>query len=72
MVWQSLHQSDSPRDCFHFGEEGSRIGHWYGGGESLHAKWPLEEGHIERSPFITGDEVSDLAVIILPLHIVAK
>ena len=59
LFWQSLHHSVSPRDCFHFGEKDHPIGHWYGGGESLQAHWPLETGHIERSPFITGDEVSD-------------
>ena len=55
MFWHSLHPSISPKDCFHFGEN---QGHWYGGGESLSAAWPLEEGHIVESPFITGDEVS--------------
>ena len=54
MVWQSLHPSISPRDCFPFHE--GQGGHWYGGGESLPALWPLNKGHIEHSPFITGDE----------------
>ena len=52
-----MHHSVSPRDCFHFGED---QGHWYGGGESLNATWPLQKGHIKKSPFITGDEVSIL------------
>jgi len=55
MFWQSLNPSISPKDCFPFGEG---QGHWYGGGESLQALWPLNKGHIEHSPFITGDEVS--------------
>ena len=62
MFWQSLHSSVSPMDCLSFGEEGDPIGHWYGGGENLQVfpnkAWPLEKGHIEKSPFITGDEVS--------------
>ena len=62
MFWQSLHSSVSPMDCLSFGEEGNPIGHWYGGGENLQVfpkkAWPLEKGHIEKSPFITGDEVS--------------
>ena len=49
-------------DCLSFGEEDDPIGHWYGGGENLQVfpnkAWPLEKGHIEKSPFITGDEVS--------------
>lgn len=53
MFWQSLSPGVSPKDCFHFGEG---QGHWYGGGESLKALWPLEKGNIEWSPFITGDE----------------
>lgn len=60
MFWQSLHSSVSPMDCLSFGEEGNPIGHWYGGGENLQVfpnkAWPLEKGHIEKSPFITGDE----------------
>ena len=32
--------------------------HRYGGGESLKAAWPLEEGQINSSAFITGDEVN--------------
>ena len=32
-------------------------GHWYGGGETLRAAWPLEKGHIKLSAFVTGDEV---------------
>ena len=62
MFWQSVHSSVRPMDCLSFGEEGDPIGHWYGGGENLQVfpnkAWPLEKGHIEKSPFITGDEVS--------------
>lgn len=53
MFWQSLNPNVSPTDCFSFGEG---QGHWYGGGESLKVHWPLEKGHILRTPFITGDE----------------
>ena len=42
-------------DCFPVG--GEVQGHWYGGGESLHAAWPLEKGNIKLSAFVTGDEV---------------
>ena len=42
-------------DCFPVGAESQ--GHWYGGGESLHAAWPLEKGAIKLSAFVTGDEV---------------
>ena len=51
LVWVSQHNSMSPMDCFPPGQ-----GHWYGGGESLQASWPWENGHIKSSPFITGDE----------------
>ncbi len=44
----------SPMDCFEFNKG---QGHWYGGGESLQAAWPLEKGHIKMTPFVTGDEV---------------
>ena len=40
-------------DCFHFGHG---QGHWYGGGESLRASWPLEKSQVNKSAFITGDE----------------
>jgi hypothetical protein len=53
MYWQSLSSSVSPTDCFPFGDD---HGHWYGGGESLQASWPLEAGHIAEAPFVTGDE----------------
>ena len=54
LLWESLNPSISPKDCFYFGPE---HGHWYGGGESLKASWPLEKGQINSSAFITGDEV---------------
>ena len=52
--WQSLDKAISPMDCFPVG--GQDDGHWYGGGESLKASWPLEKAHIGLSPFVTGDE----------------
>ena len=54
--WESLNSHINPKDCYSFGH-----GHWYGGGESLHASWPLESGHINKTAFVTGDEVSYLA-----------
>ena len=56
LSWQSLSPEVSPMDCYPIGEEDQ--GHWYGGGESRGGKWPLDEGHIALSAFITGDEVS--------------
>ena len=38
--------------------------HRYGGGESLKAAWPLEEGQINSSAFITGDEVKKIFYLI--------
>ena len=44
-------------------------GHWYGGGETLRAAWPLEKGHIKLSAFVTGDEVghSHKCALVIPL-----
>ncbi|CAB4059217.1 unnamed protein product [Lepeophtheirus salmonis] len=51
--WQSLHEDVSPIDCFPVGKD---HGHWYGGGETAGAAWPLDKGQIRNSPFVTGDE----------------
>ena len=71
LYWQSLKKDASPMDCFPVlnkdGKKKSRKdkrslehsknqGHWYGGGESLNAAWPLEKGNIKLSAFVTGDE----------------
>ncbi len=58
LAWQSLSPDVSPMDCYPVGDELKGQGHWYGGGESLSATWPLDRGHIALSAFITGDEVS--------------
>ena len=53
-MWQSLNPATAPLDCWPVGEG---QGHWYGGGESLKSKWPLDHGHIRMSPFVTGSVV---------------
>ena len=53
LTWQALSEHISPQDCWPVGEG---AGHWYGGGESLSSRWPLDQGHINMSPFVTGDE----------------
>jgi len=54
VVWKSLSTKATPLlDCWPIGPD---AGHWYGGGESLEAKYPLEEGRVRLSPFVTGDE----------------
>ncbi|QQP40236.1 Uncharacterized protein FKW44_014219, partial [Caligus rogercresseyi] len=53
LYWQSLHEDVSPMDCFPVGKN---QGHWYGGGETAGAAWPLDKGRIQNSPFVTGDE----------------
>jgi len=51
--WLALSEDTMPFDCWPVGEG---AGHWYGGGESLTSQWPLDNGHIVMSPFVTGDE----------------
>lgn len=53
LSWQALSESTTPIDCWPVGEG---AGHWYGGGESLGSRWPLDKGHIRMTPFVTGDE----------------
>jgi len=53
VMWTALNKDTSPIDCWPVGPSN---GHWYGGGESLMSKWPLDNGHIKLSPFVTGDE----------------
>ncbi|XP_034946415.1 myogenesis-regulating glycosidase-like isoform X2 [Chelonus insularis] len=52
LTWQSLNPSFNPKDCFDWS---SRRGHWYGGGQIHNMAYPLEQGKLELSPFITGD-----------------
>ena len=53
VMWTALNKDTSPIDCWPVGPS---HGHWYGGGESLVSKWPLDNGKIKLSPFVTGDE----------------
>merc|ERR1712142_10660 len=53
VMWTALNKNTSPIDCW---PVGPYHGHWYGGGESLVSKWPLDNGRIKLSPFVTGDE----------------
>merc|ERR1712142_1276234 len=53
VMWTALNKNTSPIDCWPVGPS---HGHWYGGGESLVSKWPLDNGQIQLSPFVTGDE----------------
>ena len=53
VIWTALNKDTSPMDCW---PVGPLNGHWYGGGESLMSKWPLDNGRIKLSPFVTGDE----------------
>ncbi|XP_051156441.1 myogenesis-regulating glycosidase isoform X1 [Leptopilina boulardi] len=51
-IWQSLSPSFNPKDCFDWSHN---RGHWYGGGQIQNMAYPLEQGKLELSPFITGD-----------------
>jgi len=53
VMWTALDKDMSPMDCW---PVGASNGHWYGGGESLMSKLPLDNGRIKLSPFVTGDE----------------
>lgn len=53
--WQALSKGLYPTDCFDISEE---KGHWYGGGITRDADWPLEKGSFGFHPFITGDGYS--------------
>lgn len=50
--WQALGDSMLPTDCYDVDEEED---HWYGGGLTRDAKWPLEKDSFDFSAFITGD-----------------
>lgn len=42
--------------------------HWYGMGELLHQRWPLEEIALQRSPFLTWDNgISGIGNVLEPL-----
>ena len=49
----STSQATFPRDCW---PVGGAAGHWYGGGESGAAAWPLDTANtVTMAPFVTGD-----------------
>lgn len=50
--WQALADDLYPTDCYDVDEEED---HWYGGGLTRDAKWPLEKDSFDFSAFITGD-----------------
>nr|CAD7594626.1 unnamed protein product [Timema genevievae] len=52
ITWESIADDVSPMDCFDWSHG---QGHWYGGGQTPSMAWPAELGHVELSPFITGD-----------------
>lgn len=52
VTWQSLNPSVNPQDCFDWSP---KRGHWYGAGQIQSMAYPLEQGRLEASPFITGD-----------------
>lgn len=50
--WQALAEDMFPTDCYDVDEEQD---HWYGGGLTRDARWPLEKDDFDFSAFITGD-----------------
>ncbi|XP_053611451.1 myogenesis-regulating glycosidase isoform X2 [Plodia interpunctella] len=50
--WKALKKDVYPNDCFDWAD--TKV-HWYGGGQSLNLTWPLDNGSIDYTPFITGD-----------------
>ncbi|XP_015118712.1 myogenesis-regulating glycosidase isoform X1 [Diachasma alloeum] len=52
ITWQSLSPTFNPQDCFDWSPKRS---HWYGGGQLQSMAYPLEQGRLEMSPFVTGD-----------------
>jgi hypothetical protein len=52
VTWKALAPGYHPTDCFDWSHG---RGHWYGGGLSTDGKWPLEDGHVKLSPFVTGN-----------------
>ncbi|XP_028158491.1 myogenesis-regulating glycosidase isoform X2 [Ostrinia furnacalis] len=52
VYWKSLSHDVSPNDCFDWSD--TKV-HWYGGGQSINVTWPLNNGSINYTPFVTGD-----------------
>ncbi|XP_043284957.1 uncharacterized protein [Venturia canescens] len=52
VTWQSLSSFFNPKDCFDWSP---KQGHWYGAGQIQSMAYPLGQGKLESSPFITGD-----------------
>ncbi|PSN44064.1 hypothetical protein C0J52_15921 [Blattella germanica] len=52
ITWESLREDFYPTDCYDWSEG---HGHWYGGGQTKMMAWPIEEGTVNLSPFVTGD-----------------
>ncbi|XP_016845617.1 myogenesis-regulating glycosidase isoform X3 [Nasonia vitripennis] len=52
VTWQALSPGVNPQDCFDWS---AKRGHWYGAGQIQNMAYPLEQGRLEPSPFITGD-----------------
>lgn len=50
--WQALADDLHPTDCYDVDEEDD---HWYGGGLTRDAMWPLEKDSFDFAPLITGD-----------------
>lgn len=49
--WISLSDNVDPTDCFDISPNNI---HWYGGGQTAENAWPIDKGHHDFAPFITG------------------
>ncbi|XP_061720151.1 myogenesis-regulating glycosidase isoform X1 [Cydia pomonella] len=50
--WQALRHDVYPTDCFDWSDTKTN---WYGGGQAANLSWPLNNGTIDFTPFITGN-----------------
>ncbi|KAJ1522038.1 hypothetical protein ONE63_002356 [Megalurothrips usitatus] len=58
ITWVALAEDVFPTDCYDLtGLPGAVKSHWYGGGHTTGARWPLEAGSVSWAPFLTGDSV---------------
>lgn len=51
VTWESLHPSEKPMDCYNLGEAS-----WYGGAETWHQHWPINQESISLQPYISSDQ----------------
>ena len=70
LVWTSLSPAHHPADCW---PVGPGHGHWYGAGETVGSRWPLDSGQpLGLTPFVTGDSGAQWGSVIRKFFINSK